>query len=1090
MVECPRTALLGRLAHRVRAARRARASRSPLRSVPSRSRISAANASSWSATRRAARSPALVRRTREARASSGSGSRATRPSFSSRSRLRVSVLGLIPSRRASGPEPHGSRASASSVAACATVSPQHETSARSESEKRRTSVAISTRSCSARVRPCRRGAHICNIQLESRTVKRPDCRRAIRLARRRRLRLSLTGARRRPWCGSGGDLVADVLVRHGVRFLFTLCGGHISPILVAAKARGVRVVDTRHEATAVFAADAVARLTGRPGRGRRHRGARRHEHDHGAQERPARAVAAGAARRRDGDAAARPRRAAGHRPAGARAAARQVRPPPVARARPRAGARAGVPHLALPACPGRSSSSARWTCSTPKALVRGWYGAKATGTARGLAARAERWYVARHLDGCSAARARGTTPSQPARRQPAPAAGRGPRPPRSRDCSAARNGPCCSSAARRSSIPPARASSIAAIRALGLPVYLSGMARGLLGAADPLQLRHRRKEALREADLVLLAGVPCDFRLDYGRQIGRRRGSRLREPQPRGPAANRRPTLAVPSAPDRFLRQLAAQAGPRPEWRSWLEPLRGRDAARDAEIEAQAGCAPEHGRNPIALCRAIERALGATSMVVADGGDFVATASYVLRPRGPLSWLDPGPFGTLGVGAGFALGAKLARPEAEVFLLYGDGALGYSLAEADTFARHGLGVVAVIGNDAGWTQIAREQVELLKDDVATVLAPTDYERAAEGLGARGLRLDASDDLDASSPRPVRSPARGAPVYVNAAPRPHGLPQGLDLDLARLTAQRFRTKVRRRLLSEGPRLHESLPRNLPGHALGPDVRDRPDAHLLGHDLVPLRLRRDLGGAARLGARRLRAAPRARPGRLQPRARGAAHLPLRPLDPARAVADRARALPSRPAVLLLRRLAAAVPARRDGALDAVRDRAPERGPPLLRGPARGLARGARDHVPALLAGRRERRPAGGDRAARGRGGLRAPLPRALGRRLARGPRRARRERAHRLPQHPQRADEGPLPAHGGRSRLEDRADRLERLLADRRGHGPRSHAARPPLHRLRRLDERAALGRTGREPGPSCATGTARSRSRWRRSTRRR
>jgi acetolactate synthase-1/2/3 large subunit len=154
-------------------------------------------------------------------------------------------------------------------------------------------------------------------------------------------------------------------------------------------------------------------------------------------------------------------------------------------------------------------------------------------------------------------------------------------------------------------------------------------------------------------------------------------------------------------------------------------------------------------------------------VIVADGGDFVGTASYVLRPRRPLSWLDPGPFGTLGVGAGFALAAKLVRPSAEVWILYGDGSVGYSLAEADTFARHGLGVVGVIGNDAGWTQIARGQVEILKDDVGTVLEATDYDRAAEGFGARGLRLD-----DPARLGPVLEAARGVaregrPVYVNA-----------------------------------------------------------------------------------------------------------------------------------------------------------------------------------------------------------------------------------------------------------------------------------------------------------------------------------
>ena len=167
---------------------------------------------------------------------------------------------------------------------------------------------------------------------------------------------------------------------------------------------------------------------------------------------------------------------------------------------------------------------------------------------------------------------------------------------------------------------------------------------------------------------------------------------------------------------------------------------------------------------------------------MADGGDFVATASYVLRPRRPLSWLDPGAFGTLGVGAGFALGAKLVRPTADVWVVYGDGSVGYSLAEADTFARHGLGVIAVIGNDGGWTQIAREQVEVLGDDVGTVLSRTDYERAAEGLGARGLRLDGDGRARRRPARGPRPRARG-PAGVRERPdREHRLPQGLDLDV--------------------------------------------------------------------------------------------------------------------------------------------------------------------------------------------------------------------------------------------------------------------------------------------------------------------
>jgi acetolactate synthase-1/2/3 large subunit len=154
-------------------------------------------------------------------------------------------------------------------------------------------------------------------------------------------------------------------------------------------------------------------------------------------------------------------------------------------------------------------------------------------------------------------------------------------------------------------------------------------------------------------------------------------------------------------------------------------------------------------------------------VIVADGGDFVATAAYTLRPRGPLAWLDPGVFGTLGVGGGFALGAKLCRPEADVWIIYGDGSVAYSLAEFDTFARHGIPVIAVVGNDAGWTQIAREQIEVLKDDVGTVLARTDYHKVAEGYGGRGLLLERGADVRAVLAEALRLARSGSPVLVNA-----------------------------------------------------------------------------------------------------------------------------------------------------------------------------------------------------------------------------------------------------------------------------------------------------------------------------------
>ncbi len=155
------------------------------------------------------------------------------------------------------------------------------------------------------------------------------------------------------------------------------------------------------------------------------------------------------------------------------------------------------------------------------------------------------------------------------------------------------------------------------------------------------------------------------------------------------------------------------------------------------------------------------------SVLVADGGDFVGTASYTMSPRGPLRWLDPGVFGTLGVGGGFALGAKLARPSAETWILYGDGSAGYSIAEFDTFVRHDIPVIAVVGNDACWTQIAREQVEILGDDVGCPLARTDYHRVAEGFGGAGLVIESSDQIGPVLAQAKEIARSGKPVLVNA-----------------------------------------------------------------------------------------------------------------------------------------------------------------------------------------------------------------------------------------------------------------------------------------------------------------------------------
>jgi len=554
----------------------------------------------------------------------------------------------------------------------------------------------------------------------------------------------------------GGDLVGEVFRAQGVRFLFTLCGGHISPILVGAKARGIRVIDTRHEATAVFAADAVARLTGRPGVAVVTAGPgvtntiTAVKNAQLAQSpivliggaAPTVLQGRGALQDIDQMTLLRPQVKWAH-------SVRRVRDiVPVLEQAFRA-AQEGVPgpvFIELPI-----------DLLHDEAVVRQWYGAR---SGRTIPERAVQTYLRLRV-AWAFHDSLGRTPGGLIEATP-------PAPDTSRVAAAAQR---IQNAERpvvlvgsQALVSPGSADRMrAAVERLGAPVYLSGMARGLLGADHPLQARHRRRDALRGADCVLLAGVPADFRLDYGNHIRRtsclisanRSRIELRK--------NRRPdvgilgdaTLAVTGIAD------ALSADPY-RWAHWRAQIRERDAARDAEIAAQAA-ELTGGVNPVGLCSEIAAALPAGAVVVGDGGDIVATASYVLRPDSPLHWLDPGVFGTLGVGAGFALGAAMVYPDAQVWIVFGDGAVGYSLSEFDTFVRHEVPVVAVVGNDASWSQIARAQIELLGDDVGTVLAPTRYDRVAAGFGALGLHVDDVEELPAVL---AHSRDSGQPVLVD------------------------------------------------------------------------------------------------------------------------------------------------------------------------------------------------------------------------------------------------------------------------------------------------------------------------------------
>lgn len=295
------------------------------------------------------------------------------------------------------------------------------------------------------------------------------------------------------------------------------------------------------------------------------------------------------------------------------------------------------------------------------------------------------------------------------------------------------------------------------IKRLGLPVYLNGAARGLLGADYPLQFRHARKDAVKEADVVLLLGAVCDFRLSYGSIF--KRGTKVISIN-RSLSASKlnakifwNPALAIESDVGKFVEELLkvlqndASGVKLAIDQDWLRTLRKRDDEKDESIEKQANEPAAKYLNPLKLLLNLRKVFEKDdTILIADGGDFVASASYIMKPCGPTRWLDPGPFGTLGCGAGFALAAKLLKPDKRVLAIMGDGAFGYAVAELDTFVRHKVPVYWIIGNDACWTQIVREQIPMLGSPIGCELAYTDYHKVAEGFGAKGYLVSKDSDL--------------------------------------------------------------------------------------------------------------------------------------------------------------------------------------------------------------------------------------------------------------------------------------------------------------------------------------------------------
>ncbi len=523
----------------------------------------------------------------------------------------------------------------------------------------------------------------------------------------------------------GGRIVAKVLKSRGVDTLFTLSGGHLFSIYDGCKEEGIRILDVRHEQTAAFAAEGMAKATRTPG---------------------VAALTAG---------------------------------PGVTNG---LSAIAGAQANNSPICVlGGRAPELRWGSGSLQeidhlpfvtSLVKSAATVKEPGEIAAMTAAA--------LDLASAAPSGPTfldypldvvfteaevdIPSAPAAAEAQPAAG-------VEEAAALLAG-----AAR----PVVMAGSglywghgeielLALAEALGIPVFLNGLGRGCVPADHELAFSRARGTALGDADVALVVGVPMDFRLGFGNSFGGETQILRLDVARNELTKNRAPAIDMVGDVRASLAAIRVGVGEdRARTRPWLEQLRNVENEKRAAEREQLDD-PRSPLHPVRVYRELGEVLDRNAIVIGDGGDFVSYAGRYIDTYQPGCWMDPGPFGCLGAGPGQAIGAKVAHPDRQVCLLLGDGAFGFAGMEFDTMARHGLGVVGVMGNNGIWALEHHPMKFLYGYSVAAELQPeTRYDELVESLGCDGVLVRHPDELRPALEKAFES---GRPTLVNVLTDP-------------------------------------------------------------------------------------------------------------------------------------------------------------------------------------------------------------------------------------------------------------------------------------------------------------------------------
>jgi acetolactate synthase-1/2/3 large subunit len=522
--------------------------------------------------------------------------------------------------------------------------------------------------------------------------------------------------------GHGGELALATLRAFGVDEMFTLSGGHVFPLYDAAHKTGLRIVDVRHEQSAVFAAEAVAKL----------------------QRRPGLAVLTAGPGVTNG--------ISGLTSAWFNAAPVVVLGGRAPQFRWGSGSLQEMDHLPLVRPVTKHAATVFGTDDIPAAL----------GAALTTALTAHRGPV--FLDFPLEIIFGAGSGELPATAIPVIE-------PDPDDV--ARAAALLAAALRPVIIAGSdvyAGDAVAALReaaeALRVPVFTNGMGRGALPPGHPLAFAKARRVGLGGADLVVVIGTPLDFRLSFG-DFGDAQVVHIVD-APGQRAAHVTPAVSPAGDLRLILGGIAEHTGDREDHTDWIETLRAaEDKARARDTEAMA--AETDPIKPARVYGELRRVLAADAVTIGDGGDFVSYAGRYLEPAQPGTWLDPGPYGCLGTGMGYALGARVTYPDRQVCVLMGDGAAGFSLMDAESLVRQGLPVVIVVGNNGIWGLEKHPMNAMYGYDVAADLQPgLRYDDVVRALGGAGETVGRPGDL---APALRRAFDSGVPYLVNVLTDP-------------------------------------------------------------------------------------------------------------------------------------------------------------------------------------------------------------------------------------------------------------------------------------------------------------------------------